>query len=244
MVRIEQVPKSVRFIYNVLLFSIFKLIVTPYFKTDPIQMDIIKPNGSNSYVPMDGGAFKLDAEQGHTLLSVADYYRQVEGHVNKVRPWIQSDYATKPSMCLITQFALFKCMHANCIFSTDDEDIWTAHMVDHIKLMDVFTEHGMLTNEVRCNQIKFRECPYCPTEAGSNPETTWHIEEHRRSIFQCAYCFYRTIEMDCMVLHYSQNHATERREILMTADAREFGQKEEEALAEGEQYVEQFQCRE
>lgn len=207
-------------------------------------MDIIQSNVANKHVPMDGDAFKVDTDESQTLLSIADYYRNIEGHETMVRPWIDGDYAAKPSLALITQFALYKCMHTNCIFSTDDDDHWAAHMVDHIKFMDVLDANGWLTNSVRSDQIKFRECPYCPAEFGSNCEISDHIEDqHRRSIFQCAYCYYRTIEMDCIVMHYNQFHTDEHPEILMTGDSREFGQKEQEVLGEGEQYVDLFECR-
>lgn len=189
-------------------------------------------------------SFKIDEQEAQTLFSVVDYYQKIEASDYMVRPWINGDYVTKPSMCLITQFALYKCMHASCVFSTDSSDIWKAHMNDHIKLIDVFDKHALLNNEVRDHQIKFRDCPYCPTQLGSNPECLSHIEdEHRNSIFQCAFCFYRTIEMDNMKLHYNQFHDSENDpKVLLTDFHRDFSQKDEETLAEGDQYTDEIDC--
>lgn len=214
-------------------------------KIDKVQSGEKSPEDRTGYghVPLNDDPFKLDANEENILKNVSDLYRQTNKHTITVRPWIIDDYTKKPSMCLITQFALFKCMHSNCIFSTDVEDKWTEHMVDHIKLMDVFQQKGWLTTTVRQNQIKFRECPYCPVEFGSNCEVTSHIEEeHRRSIFQCAHCFYRTIEMDNIVLHYQQFHENGNAEILLTGDWRAFEERDNEILIEGGQYFRQIEC--
>lgn len=206
-------------------------------------MEMQWPEDSAGFKAMNDDPFKLDPDEKSILKGVSDFYRQTNDHCIAVRPWIVGDETKKPSMSLITQFALFKCMHPNCIFSTDLEDKWTEHMIDHIKLMDVFQQNNWLTTRIRENQIKFRECPYCPVEFGSNCEVTSHIEEeHRRSILQCAYCFYRTIEMDNIVLHYAQFHDDKNAEILLTADWRAFEDRDNELLIEGIQYFREIEC--
>lgn len=129
------------------------------------------------------------------------------------------DYAVKRNIHLLTQFALYKCMFSNCVFSTGDEDVWKVHMTEHMKFIDC-----ALTNEIIKNQhMKFRDCPYCGIGLKSNLGVIQHIEEeHRRSIFQCMHCFYRTIEMDNMVLHYEEFHACQRLELLVCDGKREF----------------------
>lgn len=163
----------------------------------------------------------------------------------KVRPWIDGDYAEKCAIHLLTQFALYKCMFSDCVFSTDDEDVWRVHMAQHMKLIDVLDANGVLSNERRKNHyIKFRDCPYCGIGLKSNLGVTQHIEEeHRRSIFQCMHCFYRTIEMDNMVLHCEQFHACKRRELLVCDRKREFEDRDKEILDEGlHQYLQHFKC--
>lgn len=206
---------------------------------EPMDCDI--PDDIGSIVAMQD-PFQLDRHEEANLLNLTDYYSQQKVHGYMVRPWM-NDYVAKPSLSSITQFALFKCMHIDCIFSTDREDIWTAHMIDHIKLIDTFQANKMLTTTIRNNQIKFRECPYCPAAMKSHYGVTWHIEEeHRRSIFQCMHCFYRTIEIDSIVLHYNEFHANERREVLMTGEQREFKEKDARILEGGGQYIDGIQC--
>lgn len=70
-------------------------------------------------------------------------------------------------------------------------------------------------------------------------------EEHRRSIFQCAFCFYRTIEMDNMALHMQSCHPhSGSKQILLCGDVREFSQQDEEELMEQdrETHVKKMEC--
>lgn len=208
---------------------------------------IVGEGDNAAYMPM-GDSFKLDdINEEKQLYSVMDDYKNSESmYEYMVRPWFDDDYATKPSISLITQFNLFKCMHPNCTFSTSCEEVWTKHMVKHIQLMDLFVKNDLMTNDVRNNQIKFRECPYCPTEFNTNAAVTMHIsEEHNRCIFQCAYCFYRAIECDNIVLHYNRFHAGEVKEVLLTGDSREFEHKDEEAITYySDEYITPIECSE
>lgn len=119
-------------------------------------------------------------------------------------------------------------------------------MEQHINLIDVLDKNKLLKNETRREKyVKFRECPYCETTSKSNQAVTIHMEEeHRRSIFQCKYCFYRTIETDNFVLHYDQFHPGKNREILLCGDGkREFEDSDGLILTEGcELYVKKIKC--
>lgn len=192
---------------------------------------------------------KLEQNEMQLLSNTADHFQAtVKSNNYKVRPWIAEDYATKSQLHLVTQFGLYKCMHNDCLFSTDNEEKWKIHMEQHLKLMDVLKDNDRLSNKIRCEHIKFRECPYCIADLPSNFAVIDHIEEeHRRSIFQCKYCFYRTIEMDNMILHHQSFHDDKKPDVLVL-DAnrnREYEDKDKEILEQGcDQYVETFECGE
>lgn len=178
-------------------------------------------------------------------MNVAAYYKdQNTEHVHSVRPWMDEDYACKSMMGIITQFALFKCMHNNCIFSTNCDESWTEHMVEHLKLIETLDKKGLLNKNCRNEQIKFRECPYCNSALKSNYQVTAHIEfEHQTSIFQCAFCYYRSIEMDSIILHYDCEHPGKKQEVLLCGENREFEHDDGELiLFEGQQYIKNFDC--
>lgn len=118
-------------------------------------------------------------------------------------------------------------------------------MAEHIKLIDVLDKRDILSNDVRRRQITFRECPYCVTDLRTNTEVLNHMDaEHRRCIFQCMYCYYRSNEMDYMVCHYEKLHAREHKHILVLGENRYFDEKDFEVLKEGDQYLPKFKCRE
>lgn len=192
-------------------------------------------------------SLKLEKNENQLLLNTADHFRANDGKNNyKVRPWIFGDYATKSRIHLVTQFGLYKCMLNDCLFATDHEEKWKTHMEQHLKLIDVLKDNNRLTNEIRSEYIKFRECPYCIADLPSNFAVIDHIEEeHRRSIFQCKYCFYRTNEMDNIILHHQSFHDDEKSDILVIDDNRnrEYEDKDKEILEQGcDQYVKKFKC--
>lgn len=190
-------------------------------------------------------SIKLEPNEEPPFLNFAQQSNrsdQINGF--NVRPWISQDTATKPALYLVTQFALYKCMHDDCLFSTDKEEKWMEHMNDHMKLIDVLQNNGDLSNEMRRKNIKFRECPYCKAELRSNDEVSRHIEtEHRRSLLQCKHCYYRANEMDNIVLHHENCHAEQSREVLLIDGKREFEDEDKAILQDGfDLYVKQFKC--
>lgn len=129
-----------------------------------------------------------------------------------IRPWIEGDNAKKPLLHAITQFALYKCMHDECIFATDCQDAWKSHMNRHIEENGKLRKYGALGKDM----IKYRECSYCGKYEKNLPKAIHHMEtEHRRSILQCAHCFYRTNEMGNIEIHYGKFHQNRSREVLL-----------------------------
>lgn len=115
----------------------------------------------------------------------------------------------------------------------------------HFQLIDYFKDKQILDKSIRDKLIKFRDCPYCSYEARANHDMIRHMEEeHRRSIFQCAVCYYRTIEIDNMVLHMKNYHpASDRNEIYLCGKTREFEQQDDEILDQDvEINVKKIQC--
>lgn len=201
-------------------------------------------------------ALKMDPDAEEILLNVNEEYKALmklrksnhSPYNVGVRPWFLEDYAKKRDINVITQFALFKCMHEWCMFATDTEKKWEIHMGEHIKLMDVLTNNGQLDNDYRAELIKFRECSYCGSEPHTKKYAAYQVcrhmdMEHRRNTIQCAYCFYRTIEMDNIVIHMETYHPNVGYDILLYDLHREFSQKDEEILRDGrEQYITKIKC--
>lgn len=139
-------------------------------------------------------------------------------------------------------------MHEWCSYATDLEKSWEIHMGRHISLMDVLSKNELMNNDYRAELIKFRECSYCGSEPHRKRHAAYQVcrhmdMEHRRNTFQCAVCFYRTIEMDNMVSHMETYHPNAEREILLYEVRREFQQKDEEILRDGcEQYISKMKC--
>lgn len=196
--------------------------------------------------------FKSDPEAElsleNALLEVNKAYGEFDAQCTPfmidVRPWFPLDYAKKLHVNVITQFALYKCMHGACLFSCDSEQKWETHMAQHLKLIEVLQTKNLLNNEYRAELIKYRECAYCPFEAKKNSQLSRHMDmEHRRNTFQCTHCFYRTIEMDNMVFHMSKYHANANREILLYGTHREFQESDAETLIDGSlQYIAEIPC--
>lgn len=187
---------------------------------------------------------KVDAMDEKTLQNIVDGYKTDLTNTVGVRPWMDGDYGRKLCINEICQFALYKCMHEQCIFATNSMKNWQVHMNVHCQLIDYFKQRDSLEKLTRNKLIKFRECPYCHFEAKADHQMLRHMEEeHRRSIFQCANCFYRTIEMDNMVLHMQSYHPGAKKEILLCGDTREFLQQDEEILSQDcDSYVKRIEC--
>lgn len=177
--------------------------------------------------------YKMDIEEETNLMGVFKEHETTGKYELSIRPWLEADWARKPLVNLLTQFALYKCMHGKCIYATNSEEAWIVHMRKHIDLIDVMAKLKILTSHKRDEYIKFRDCPYCTKESHANFEVNTHMElEHRRSGFQCAHCFYRCIEMDYMVFHYQNFHPDKSREVLLCSEKKEFEYKDKELIFE------------
>lgn len=175
---------------------------------------------------------KDDPAERESHKNIIEHYTQSRNYMFNVKQWLD-DSDTKLSVNRISQYALFKCMHPHCIFATDSDDDMIMHMDSHLTFIDVLKAQNSdsLNKTMRDEQIKFRHCCYCDLEANSNRVLINHInDEHSQSIFQCSYCFYRSIEVDSMIQHYESFHPTNKCEILLYGESREFRQQDYEML--------------
>lgn len=68
-------------------------------------------------------------------------------------------------------------------------------------------------------------------------------EDHRRCIFQCAFCFFRTIEMDNVIVHMEKYHSDKKKVVLLCGESREFLEQDEEILQQDcENFVTKIRC--
>ncbi|XP_055311887.1 uncharacterized protein LOC129574228 isoform X2 [Sitodiplosis mosellana] len=162
-------------------------------------------------------AYKIDPETEKALLNAYTNVDEKE-YKYQVRPWID-EYTKKPAIDLMTQFALYKCMHPMCLYATNDDQNWESHMDKHLDMFDVLTKrNAVIGKATRDQHIKFRDCPYCPHQAKANYQVLDHMAEHRRNAFQCAHCFYRCLEMDNIVMHYEKYHIGKSCDVLLCSE--------------------------
>lgn len=209
-----------------------------------IVENIIVGDDFKKVVPLDV-SIKIDKTERQHFLDVVNHYNEVnkDSIGTVLRPWLENCNARKP-LNIIAQYALFKCMHRECFFATDSEEKWTSHMVEHLKLIDILSQKKWLSNETRSKHIQFRECPYCDTGSKANYQVTAHIEsEHRRCIFQCAFCYFRSVEIDGIVLHYDIFHHEEVQEVLVCGENCEYEYTLDDIFWECEQqYFQKINC--
>lgn len=177
---------------------------------------------------------KISAEEQERLLNLHNNYDEITSKFNiTVRPWFGSDYAKKPRISLFTQYTLYKCMHDECVFATDDPDRFEEHMKKHWDFIDVIQHRIGINKHIRTKHNHFKECPYCNSEFPTNPEFLNHMNiYHRFSPFQCVKCFYRTHEMDNIVLHYEEFHPKIHKDVLLCHEQREVDEKDFEQIEE------------
>lgn len=183
-------------------------------------------------MPPPANLNKISPQEEQNLLNIHNNYdRNASEFTVAVRPWMEEDYAKKPVVHLLSQFALYKCMHQQCAFATNDDTKWKQHIEKHFDLLDVLTVNNFITKEIRERHNSFRECPYCGKFSKSNYEFNIHIDEsHRSSAFQCYHCFYRTNEMDNIVIHYEKFHNDKSRMVLLCNERREVEDKDYDLL--------------
>lgn len=190
----------------------------------------------------------VDNLTNQTLRIIANEYINQIGATNTdivVRPWMTDvECARKPYINTISQFALYKCMLDKCVYATNTKDSFEIHIKMHDQVIDYFEKENFFdNNQTRDKLNKFRECAYCNYKSKANHQLIEHMEKmHRRCIFQCSNCFYRTIEVDNILLHQKTYHPTGENAILLCGEKREFHQQDEDILGKADQNVMKIRC--
>lgn len=149
----------------------------------------------------------------------------------------------KPCTNTIRQFALYKCMHETCLFVTNSRESFQQHMEIHTQFNDCIKQENVLDNSKHDKLIKFRNCAYCDFKSTANQQLIEHIEDvHGRCIFQSTQCFYRTIEIDNMLLHQKTYHPTNENAILLCGDTCEFQPYDGKILENRDQNAMKIRC--
>lgn len=158
-----------------------------------MDINIGETAATNNTAQPTENVYKIDPQAEEALMNAYQNYDQNLEYNHKVRPWLD-DYAKKPTLYLMTQFSLFKCMHPKCLFATNDEDKWQVHMSKHIDMFDILTKRNqnqILQKTIREKLIKFRECPYCHYQAKADHQFMSHMVDHCRNTYQvCRDSFY------------------------------------------------------
>lgn len=160
-----------------------------------------------------------------------------------VRPWMNHDTARKSCINAISQYAMYKCMLEKCHFATNASKLFRKHMEMHEQVIDYYQQKKLLIGDTHQRLIKFRECAYCPFKAEANDQFIEHVERaHRSSILQCAHCYYRSIEVDNMLLHRNAYHPSSYEAILLCGEKRGFQPHDEDILKNANRNVKKIRC--
>lgn len=109
-----------------------------------------------------------------------------------------------------------------CIFATNDRKVMQDHMENHLQFNRRLNNCGKPTSDMMQIHEKYLDCCYCERQLSSCSKLVNHIlDEHSSSIFQCQYCFFRTMEGDNILLHYENFHWYERRNEFLLCDGGE-----------------------
>lgn len=198
---------------------------------------------------------KADPDAVELLLGAYKSFKEMNGFNIIVRPYILGDYARKPDINMITQFALYKCMQDACLFACDSKKNWIIHMEQHSNLIDLLKVELKKKPDYKNELLKFCECPYCGYEPNRRKDVKCrlldavcrHMEmEHLRNTIQCAHCFYRTNEMDNIIFHMERYHSNCDRKILLYGKQdgidREFQDSDLEELKQCDQHINRIIC--
>lgn len=135
-----------------------------------------------------------------------------------LKPWTNCTTRKNANVCHlmlhdIALFALFKCMANDCLFTCQSKEIMAVHLQNH--------EQNRQTAPVEKEDSKVDwadhlECAYCCEYLTSWVDLIEHImATHSNNIFQCQYCFYRSIDAYATFHHQQKFHKGRQPAILM-----------------------------
>lgn len=135
---------------------------------------------------------------------------------NPLKPWTKCPHsksieATGLLLREPSLVALFKCMAKNCYFSTGDAN----KMLQHLQYHEDYVSTQQISTNEQLDHLSWLECCYCDTMVDTCNLLVQHIEtEHKASIYQCPYCFYRSAATANVEAHLNEYHSRKDKMIM------------------------------
>lgn len=170
--------------------------------SDDENFDVELPIKANSIPQLSDGPQKSPSAQPNSL---GDF------HKIEPKPWAKSfkqklDYALDD----VSLFARYKCMASDCVFTTASAE----NMAHHLQLHDKYFKPA---NKIEIKD--YLECAYCSEFIQTCADLIQHIDDrHAESIFQCSYCFYRSVDAHAVSVHLRKYHGNMERIILICGE--------------------------
>lgn len=136
--------------------------------------------------------------------------KEYQQELVSVKPWLEiSKMLKREKLHSLHLYALFKCMHEDCVYSTS----YSTQMNDHLEFHDNMSKLSPFIFS-DTSQVDWLLCCYCQFGASKPSSLIEHIKvEHESSPFQCPFCYYRTIEVSYVFQHLEKYHPQESKEI-------------------------------
>jgi hypothetical protein len=152
-----------------------------------------------------------------------------ESDVRKLRNNEKYDVAYRNMVKKYPLIALFKCMGKKCSYAADDPCKMLNHLAIHDHDMKIRSEkikhkykiemHNAVNTHER-NKLKEKEsedlhairdyflcCSYCQIIAKDSKSLVHHINDiHRKDIYQCGFCFFRSCSKETCLAHWEMSH--------------------------------------
>jgi len=139
------------------------------------------------------------------------------------------DVAYKNMIKKYSLIALFKCMGKKCSYATDDPVRMLNHLTVHDNDIKGRSEHIRKNYNIEMksvvdihemNKLKIKEsedlnaihdyflcCSYCQFNEKDSKSLVHHINDiHRKDIYQCGFCFFRSCTKETCLAHWEKSH--------------------------------------
>lgn len=150
-----------------------------------------------------------DQPQPSTSTGCVNTNRFAESKPFISKPWIEGA-TTKGARLLddVALFAPYKCMSTLCYFTTALPEQMTKHLIFHEKKF----YSAVIKPEIK----DYLECAYCTDRLETVIGLIEHIDAtHGDSIFQCSFCFYRSVDAYSVEIHLKNYHADREKIVLI-----------------------------
>lgn len=168
----------------------------------------LPPQQSTSFIPNATAEFETQPNPNNPI----------DDNDNPLKPWTRcmntkNPYAEMKLKRECSLVALFKCMAFDCIFTTSDDKSMLKHLENHEEL-------PMQEGSIVQDDISWLECCYCENVIDTCDTLVKHIVNvHSTSIFQCAYCFYRSVDQNNVSSHLERYHGNEQEKYILVCDS-------------------------